>query len=163
MLAAPALPRPLLPPPLTDPPPPLPPHPLLLQVLQLPGLRSLQVHGRAGPLEASWGFMSELAPTLQRLRVADFEGLPRGLVAALGSLTSLRLLELVDLRGDGARVRRWAGGEGVGAGGAALGCRAAGPAPRAAAQAVERRRGRAFVPVHNAPPGAAASLPASKV
>lgn len=49
--------------------------------------------------------MAKLSSTLLRLRVADFEGLPSGLVAALGCLTSLRLLELVDLRGEGAGDR----------------------------------------------------------
>lgn len=91
-----------------------------LQIWRLPRLQSLQVHGRAGPLTAFWSRVPSLAPTLQRLRVADFDGLPPGLVPALGYLTSLRLLELVDLRGEG--VCGWGGW-------------AAGPAHGAAQQA----------------------------
>ncbi|KAL4422929.1 hypothetical protein ABPG75_009126 [Micractinium tetrahymenae] len=98
-----------------------PPVQLASSVWHLPRLRSLQVHGRAGPLRARWGLATRLEPTLERLRVADCDGLPSGLVATLASLTSLRLLELVDLRGEGDRFEGGPGGGPVGPAGRDLG------------------------------------------
>lgn len=76
------------------------------QVFVLTRLASLEVQGRAGPLICKdWPALAQLT-ALRRLRVANFDALPTGLVAALRGLTQLQDLELADLREEGAAAAR---------------------------------------------------------
>lgn len=78
--------------------------PPCVQLFALPRLATLVLEGQRGPLkcdDGAWPALTRLT-ALQSLRVANFENLPTGLVAALRSLTQLQELELADLREGGA-------------------------------------------------------------